>query len=446
MFTVIIIIIVLIFIFGGSSESNSSNHDNTSSLHENSTSNKNTISTSEQVSRRGGNTTSPTAESSKLKVIKTVKECPKCETRNLIENLNSSSTCNRCNWRLFESYNPKADNQPRQVKSSTYLDTVKPVTEKNDNKDSNIVVRISGVTYEGRQEIIAKMHKTDEIKMRRDKFNKYDENAIGVYNSNNQNVGWIPRDVATILAPNIDKGKKYKIKINKIHGGNGYNYGIEVLITESKSTLNSSQAPSDKSNSTKTFNENNKSKPSNTLFQKPEYMYIDSVLTKSINQESLKEVHNVLADFVKYRDNTLPMLNRKNIERLMIADLESLFDNTIMLAAGTESNFIYRHYKAILIQLSFQLGFLIHRLSPGSTYASYAQNKMNWLSTMDVRFETKILQPFFNKNVIVLGSVPKIADTTVSDQIYFWDIDEINFVLSNLTNLGFEFKKFIEKY
>ncbi|ALS74960.1 hypothetical protein AUC31_06840 [Planococcus rifietoensis] len=388
------------------------------------------------------NTVSPTAEKSKSKVIKTFKECPKCASRNLIENLNSSSTCNKCNWRLFESYNSNVANGEKQVKSSPHSKSVKSVTDVN----APIIVRLAGVTYEGRQEILSEMRMTDKIKMKREKYNNYDENAIAVYNINDQNIGWIPKDIATALAPNIDAGEKYKIEINKIHGGNGYNYGVEVLINKMDNTLKSYQTHKHSSKSAKTFSENINSKPANKLFQKPEYIYLDSILTKSANQESLKEVHNVLADFIKYRDKTLPKLDRKNIEHLVIADLESLFDNTIMLAAGTESNFIHRHYKAILVQLSFQLGFLIHRLLPGSTYASYAQSKMSWLSTMDVRLETKALQPFFYENVVVSGNSPTIADTTVSDQIYFWDIEEINYVLSNLTDLGFEFKKFIKQY
>lgn len=380
------------------------------------------------------------------KVLKTVKECPKCKTRNLVENLNSSSTCNKCKWILFQSYHSKETDLTKLKTKSATLESTKSTPEKKLNKDNTITVKLTGVTYEGRQGIISKMRASDKIFMKRDKFNKHDENAIGVYNSQNQNVGWIPREKAAAIAPSIDAGIKYDTKIHKILGGNGYNYGLEVIIKEHGNTIKSHQAQKANSQLNKTASQNKYEGVAKNILEKPEYMYIDTVLTRLADQESLKEVYDVLADFIKFRDKALPYLNRQNIEHLVMADLESLFDNTIMLAAGTESNFIHKHYKAILIQLAFQLGFLNQRLLPGSSYAKYAQSKMNWLSTMDVRLENKILQPFFNENVKVIRDAPVIADTTVSDQIPFWDIDEIAYVLSNLTDLGCDFKKFIEEY
>lgn len=189
MFTVIIIIIVLIFIFGGSEDSSKSTQDHTSSNQRNS--NLNQLTSSPNQSN-----TKPVVT---VKVDKSFKTCPHCKGKNFGENFTSMSICDKCGGFLSKDH---------------------------------LQVRLAGVTYEGRQEIIARMNKDNKIQLKRDKNNKYDKNAIGVYTTQNQNIGWIPRDVASALTPSMDSGTIYHIKINKILGGNGYNYGIEALITK----------------------------------------------------------------------------------------------------------------------------------------------------------------------------------------------------------------------
>ena len=184
----------------------------------------------------------------------------------------------------------------------------------------------------------------------------------------------------------------------------------------------------------------------NNLTKAPEYLYLDSNLLKEASQESIREVEDVLTDFIYFKDKTLPYLNRKNIANINVVDLESLFENTIVLAGGRESNLVDKHYKTMLVQLSFQLGFLIKRLIPNSSSAEYAKNKMIWLSTIDVRVETKLLQRFFNQAVRLVGSPPPVTDTTESSEVYFWDLDEISYILTNLTDLGAKFKRFMDSY
>ncbi len=117
------------------------------------------------------------------------------------------------------------------------LDSVKkPSTEISEpnyhlNVGESFATRVTGVTYEGRQSIISKMSSAEPITIRRDRFNKHDRNAIGIYNKYNQQIGWIPREIAAELAPKMDAGAQFSAKINKILGGNGYNYGLEILIS-----------------------------------------------------------------------------------------------------------------------------------------------------------------------------------------------------------------------
>ncbi|MEB1809756.1 MAG: HIRAN domain-containing protein [Bacillaceae bacterium] len=95
-------------------------------------------------------------------------------------------------------------------------------------------IRLTGVTYDGRQNNIARLSAFDDIYMEREYNNFYDCNAIGVYNSFSESIGWIPRDIAAKIAPRLDSGEKFNIKINKILGGGTLAYGVEVLLTSSE--------------------------------------------------------------------------------------------------------------------------------------------------------------------------------------------------------------------
>ncbi|WP_342433101.1 hypothetical protein [Neobacillus sp. FSL H8-0543] len=184
----------------------------------------------------------------------------------------------------------------------------------------------------------------------------------------------------------------------------------------------------------------------NNFVKVPEYVYLDSVLLGHANQESMKDVHEVLSEYIICRDKALPYLNRGKINTIPIDELKVLFNQTIKLAVGMESIFVQRHYKTIFVQLALQLGFLIKRLVPNSSHAKFAKSKLDLLSTMDVRLETSLLQPFFTQNIKVLDTPPPVANTSVSSEIVFWDLDEINYVITYLTELGSNFKRFMDTY
>lgn len=213
MFTIIIIIIVLVFIFGGSEDSSKSNQSYTSSNQKNSNLDQFTSSLNQS------NAKSVVTK----KVDKSFKTCPHCKGKNFAENFTDMSICNECGGFLSKDY---------------------------------LKVRLAGVTYEGRQEIIAKMNINNKIQLKRDKNNKYDKNAIGVYTIQNQNIGWIPKDVASTLTLGMDAGTIYHIKINKILGGNGYNFGIEALITKGDQISKTHQEENSTSGYLKSIDEN----------------------------------------------------------------------------------------------------------------------------------------------------------------------------------------------
>jgi single-stranded-DNA-specific exonuclease len=93
--------------------------------------------------------------------------------------------------------------------------------------------KIVGVTFEGRQRIVARLRVGEEVKLVRDPYNSYDSNAIKVVNMAGQQVGFLSREIVSDLARKMDRGHRYKCTISSVTGGNlGQNYGANVLIEE----------------------------------------------------------------------------------------------------------------------------------------------------------------------------------------------------------------------
>lgn len=95
-------------------------------------------------------------------------------------------------------------------------------------------IKLSGVTFEGRQDIIPLLVEGSRVELVRDAKNPYDRNAIKVvteFNEKEVQIGWIPRDWAVIIAPEIDAGVYWTGIIGKIIGGIDQNKGILVKLS-----------------------------------------------------------------------------------------------------------------------------------------------------------------------------------------------------------------------
>lgn len=94
----------------------------------------------------------------------------------------------------------------------------------------NVKLKVVGVTFEGRQEIIKQLDKSDIITIRREPTNKFDTNAIAVWSEKGQ-VGYIGKDYATILSPMMDAGTQFEAIIAELDEYKGTHY-IHILINE----------------------------------------------------------------------------------------------------------------------------------------------------------------------------------------------------------------------
>jgi hypothetical protein len=75
--------------------------------------------------------------------------------------------------------------------------------------------QVQGIPYEGRQLITANVQKGDSLTLEPEPENRYDRNAVKVLHNGRQ-IGYIPRDKARILAPELRLGRGFQVSITHI--------------------------------------------------------------------------------------------------------------------------------------------------------------------------------------------------------------------------------------
>jgi hypothetical protein len=94
-------------------------------------------------------------------------------------------------------------------------------------KGRELISKVSGVTYGTRQRALQRLEKYNlgmiNITLERDADNTYDVNAVkvmvNVNSSRRYHLGFIPRDLAALLAPLLDKGVELAARLKGITGG-----------------------------------------------------------------------------------------------------------------------------------------------------------------------------------------------------------------------------------
>jgi single-stranded-DNA-specific exonuclease len=103
----------------------------------------------------------------------------------------------------------------------------------------NLTVKVAGVTFEGRQALIAKLRGDEPCRIVPEPTNPYDKNALAVHvampDGTIAHVGYVPRDLAREVAPLLD-GEAIMVRIKAITGGfetewgDVANYGMQIRI------------------------------------------------------------------------------------------------------------------------------------------------------------------------------------------------------------------------
>ena len=94
-----------------------------------------------------------------------------------------------------------------------------------------ITTKVVGVSFEGRQEVVAKLQMGDLVWLEREPFNPYDTNAIRVTRNNCEKIGYISRHLARSLAPIMDRlGSPIRGKVYLLTGSHYDDYSLGVVI------------------------------------------------------------------------------------------------------------------------------------------------------------------------------------------------------------------------
>lgn len=81
--------------------------------------------------------------------------------------------------------------------------------------------KVSGVTFEGRQALIAQLSTSDPCRIVPEPTNAYDKNALAVHVAHNGavlHIGFVPREIAAQIAPYLE-GEALMCEITEITGG-----------------------------------------------------------------------------------------------------------------------------------------------------------------------------------------------------------------------------------
>lgn len=90
--------------------------------------------------------------------------------------------------------------------------------------------KLAGVSFEGRQDVVAGLHVGYELALERQPDNPVDSNAIAVRYGALQ-VGFINAGIAKHLAPLIDSGARYRAQVESLTGGGERHRGVNISVT-----------------------------------------------------------------------------------------------------------------------------------------------------------------------------------------------------------------------
>ena len=90
--------------------------------------------------------------------------------------------------------------------------------------------KVVGVSFEGRQEIAGGLRGGETVELVREPDNAHDPNAIAVCYGTLQ-IGFLRREIAKRIAPNIDGGDRYEARISDVTGGrDGRHFGVNLYV------------------------------------------------------------------------------------------------------------------------------------------------------------------------------------------------------------------------
>lgn len=113
---------------------------------------------------------------------------------------------------------------------------VEPAENAQPEAARSFFTKVAGVTYEGRQRVVARCSVGERLVLVRDPENRFDKGAIKVMRLSGEQLGFIRARVSrdgdsSGLAFRMDRGETYQCRISDLTGGNGKTLGVNIEIT-----------------------------------------------------------------------------------------------------------------------------------------------------------------------------------------------------------------------
>lgn len=102
--------------------------------------------------------------------------------------------------------------------------------------------KVAGVSFEGRQDLLAGLREGDELALVRRPENPHDANAIAVLRGTLQ-VGFLHKGAARRLAPKIDAGIGYRAEVASVTGGGSRSRGLNIHVRRERAPRAVTSAP-----------------------------------------------------------------------------------------------------------------------------------------------------------------------------------------------------------
>ena len=83
----------------------------------------------------------------------------------------------------------------------------------------SVKTKVVGVTFEGRQAVVARLRAGHKLSLRREPGNGHDRNAILVLSDGGKAVGHLSAELAEQVAPWLERGHQWKVTIINVTGG-----------------------------------------------------------------------------------------------------------------------------------------------------------------------------------------------------------------------------------